>query len=116
MYEQRGAPLAPRAVFLRRVAGHVLGFGCGVLVALVIGMTGYHWTEGMPWIDAYLNAAMILGGMGPAGELHTTAGKIFAGTYAIFAGVFFLVMIGVVLAPVAHRILHRLHLEAGGEA
>ena len=105
IYEHRSAPLAPRAVFLRRVAKHgdVEGWRRGC-------------PEGMPWIDAYLNAAMILGGMGPVGELHTTAGKIFAGTYAIFAGVIFLVMVGVVLAPVAHRVLHRLHLEAGEES
>lgn len=116
IYEHRSAPLAPRAVFLRRVAKHFVLFVVGVVVALLIGIFGYRITEGMPWIDAYLNAAMILGGMGPVGELHTTAGKIFAGTYAIFAGVIFLVMVGVVLAPVAHRVLHRLHLEAGEES
>jgi len=115
IYEHRGAPLAPRGVFLRRVAKHFLMFLVGVIAALLIGVFGYRITEGMSWIDAYLNAAMILGGMGPVGELHTSAGKIFAGTYAIFAGVIFLVMVGVVLAPVAHRVLHRLHLESGEE-
>lgn len=115
LYEHRGAPLAPRGIFLRRVAKHFLLFAVGVIAALLIGIFGYRITEGMAWIDAFLNAAMILGGMGPVGELHTTAGKIFAGIYAIFAGVIFLVMVGVVLAPVAHRVLHRLHLESGKE-
>jgi len=77
-------------------------------------MAGYHWLEGQSWIDAYLNATMILGGMGPAAELHTNAGKIFAGTYALFAGLVFVVGVGVVLAPVLHRAMHRFHLEGKG--
>ena len=97
------------------MARHFLTFACGLGAALVVGMIGYRVTEGMSWVDSYLNAAMILGGMGPVGELHTRAGKIFAGTYAIFAGVIFLVMVGVILAPVAHRVLHRLHLESAKE-
>src|SRR4029079_10849626 len=110
VYEHKGAPLAPRRVFLRRMLRHFAMFAGGLLGALAVGMLGYRWTEGMTWIDSYLNASMILGGMGPVGELHTRDGKIFAGTYAIFAGVIFLVMVGVILAPVAHRVLHRLHL------
>jgi hypothetical protein len=73
-------------------------------------MAGYHWLEGLCWLDAYVNAAMILGGMGPVAEPHTAAGKLFAGTYALFAGIIFLVVAGVVFAPVAHRTLHRFHL------
>ena len=87
-----------------------MGFGV-VAVALAIGMAGYRWTESMDWVDAFLNAAMILGGMGPVGELRTTAGKLFAGAYSLFSGVVFLVVVGVMFAPLAHRLLHRLHIE-----
>ena len=74
-------------------------------------MTGYHYSEDMPWIDAYVNAAMILSGMGPVTELHTNAGKIFAGSYALFSGIIFLVVIAVILAPLFHRFLHKFHLQ-----
>ena len=110
-YEHRKEPLASGGVFVRRVVVHVgVGFGI-VVVALAIGVAGYHVTEGMGWVDAFLNAAMILGGMGPVGELRTTGGKIFAGAYSLFSGVVFLVIVGVMLAPLAHRLLHRLHME-----
>ena len=82
-----------------------------LLLTLLLGMAGYHWLEGLSWIDAYVNAAMILGGMGPVAELHTRAGKLFAGTYALFAGLVFVVGIGVVMAPVLHRAMHRFHLD-----
>jgi hypothetical protein len=110
-YERRREPLASRAVFLRRLAVHG-GLGGGVVaLALAIGMAGYRLTEGMGWVDAFLNATMILGGMGQVAELRTTGGKIFAGSYALFAGVVFLVVVGVMFAPLAHRLLHKLHLE-----
>jgi hypothetical protein len=86
----------------------------GVLT-LGIGMAIYHWTEGLPWPDAFLNAAMLLGGMGPVDAIHTTAGKWLAGFYALFAGVVFLVVAGVMLVPVIHHVLHRFHLESGDE-
>lgn len=76
-------------------------------------MFGYHATEGLSWIDALLNASMILGGMGPVSEIRTTAGKLFASAYALFSGVLFLAVAGVLLAPLVHRMLHRLHLESG---
>ncbi len=79
--------------------------------ALGLGMAIYHWVEGLSWADAFLNAAMLLGGMGPVDQLHTTAGKWLAGLYALFAGVVFLVLAGVMLAPVVHHVLHRFHLE-----
>ena len=81
------------------------------LVTLGIGMAIYHWTEGLPWEDAFLNAAMLLGGMGPVDPIHTTAGKWLTGMYALLAGVVFLVLAGVMLAPVFHHVLHRFHLE-----
>src|SRR5262245_35934459 len=78
---------------------------------LVVGMAGYRWLEGLSWIDAYLNAAMILGGMGPVAKLCTTRGKLFAGTYALFAGMVFLVGVGVLFTPLIHRVMHRFHLD-----
>jgi len=82
-----------------------------VIVALVLGMLIYHEAEGLPWSDAFLNAAMLLGGMGPVDQLHTTAGKWLAGLYALFAGLVFIVLAGVMLGPVIHDVLHRFHLE-----
>jgi hypothetical protein len=110
MYEHRQQPLIPRRQFLRRLTRH--GFGVLALLCgtLGVGMAGYHWLEGLSWLDAYVNAAMILGGMGPVAELHHTAGKLFAGTYALFAGIVFLAGVGVVLAPILHRAMHRFHL------
>src|SRR6185436_7381944 len=88
------------------------------LAALVLGMgmSIYHWVEGLPWPDSFLNAAMLLGGMGPVDPLRTTAGKWLAGVYALFAGVVFLVLAGVMLAPVIHATLERFHLESKAKA
>ena len=111
-------PLLPRRVFMRRMAGHALFALAFVAGSLGIGVAGYHWIEGMPFVDSLLNASMLLGGMGPVGELHTVAGKLFASAYALFAGIGFLVVAGVLFAPVIHRFLHRFHLElaAGQDA
>jgi hypothetical protein len=84
-------------------------------VGLVIGMAGYAYFEGMSVSDAYVNAAMILSGMGPLGELKTTAGKIFAGSYAIFSGLIIVIASGFVLAPIFHRVLHHFHVEQRGD-
>ncbi len=83
------------------------------VLALGIGMAIYHWVEGLDWAESFLNAAMLLGGMGPVDQLHTTAGKWLAGFYALFAGLVFLVLAGVMLAPVVHHVLHKFHLETG---
>lgn len=83
------------------------------LLALGMGMAIYHWVEGLSWAEAFLNASMLLGGMGPVDPLHTTAGKWLAGLYALFAGLVFLVLAGVMLAPVVHHVLHKFHLETG---
>jgi hypothetical protein len=80
-------------------------------VGVAIGIAGYAGFEGMSFIDAFVNAAMILSGMGPLGELKSTAGKIFAGSYAIFSGLIIVIATGVVLAPIFHRVLHRFHVE-----
>jgi hypothetical protein len=81
------------------------------VVGLTIGMAGYATFEHMSLVDAYVNAAMILSGMGPLGELKTTAGKIFAGSYAIFSGLLIVIATGFVLAPIFHRVLHHFHVE-----
>lgn len=82
-----------------------------IAIALAIGMIGYRLTEGMDWLDAYLNAAMLLGGMGPVGALDTASGKFFAGSYALFCGLLIVIASGVVLAPILHRVLHALHAD-----
>jgi hypothetical protein len=110
-YEHRSRPLLPRKIFLRRLLAHGGAAVVIVVFALAAGILGYRMTEHMPWIDAFLNASMILGGMGPVGELHTVAGKLFAGVYALFSGVLFLVASGVLFAPIVHRFLHRLHAQ-----
>lgn len=75
-------------------------------------MAGYHFLEGLSWLDGFLNAAMLLGGMGPVAPLQTPAGKLFAGFYALYAGLLFITVAGLLAAPVAHRLLHRFHWEA----
>jgi len=112
MYEHRREPLLPFRAFLRRVLRSVYTAAAVVAVALGIGVLGYHGLEDIPWIDAILNASMILGGMGPVNELHTTAGKLFASAYALFSGIVFITTTGVLLAPFLHRFLHRFHLES----
>jgi hypothetical protein len=111
MYEHFRQPLIPRTAFFVRVAWHVLIAVGIVLVSLAIGIVGYHEFEGLSWIDATVNASMILGGMGPMNPLNTTAGKLFASFYALFSGIVFLVAIAVLLAPAVHRFLHRFHFE-----
>jgi hypothetical protein len=110
MYETRYEPLLPIKLFIRRFLIHA-SVALGIIVgSLAIGILGYHGFEGLSWLDSLLNASMILGGMGPVNALHTTAGKWFASFYALFAGMIFLVVAGVLVAPVAHRLLHHLHL------
>ena len=83
---------------------------CLLVGALSIGIIGYHTIAGLSWIDAFQNAAMILAGMGPVDQMTTTAAKLFAGCYAIFSGLLFLTIMGIVLAPILHRVMHRFHL------
>jgi hypothetical protein len=110
-YEHRSEPLLPRPLFLRRLGLHA-GVASLVLAgSLGIGVLGYRFLENLPWLDALLNASMILGGMGQVDPVRTEAGKLFASAYALFSGMVFLVVAGLLVAPVAHRILHRLHLE-----
>ncbi len=105
-------PLAPRRLFFRRLLlSAAAGLGL-VALSLAVGMAGYHGYEGLPWIDAFVNAAMILSGMGPLMSPVTFGGKLFAGFYALYSGLAVLVIAGVIFAPVVHRFLHRFHMEA----
>jgi len=106
MYERRHHRLLPLNTFLKRVFFHIVLAFAIIGLSLFLGMAGYVYFEQMNWIDAYENAAMILSGMGPVSELYTSSGKIFAGTYAIFCGVVFLVAIAIIIAPLFHRFLH----------
>lgn len=117
MFEHRYQPLLPRREFLSRLAICAAISAGAIGVALGIGMIGYHVLEKMSWVDAFVNAAMILSGMGPVGSLNTNAGKIFAGCYALFSGLIFISSLGLIFAPVFHRFLHKFHSEKvkGGE-
>ena len=116
MYEDHKSPLLPRGRFLRRLAGHFALATSIVAVSLLAGMWGYMHFEALPWRDAFLNAAMLLGGMGPVDAPKTNDGKLFAGVYALYAGLIFLLGAGVLFAPIAHRLMHRYHLdETSGE-
>jgi hypothetical protein len=111
-YERKNQPLISRRAFARRLATNA-AFSVGlILVSLFAGMLGYHFLESQSWVDAFANAAMILSGMGPLGQLNTTGGKIFAGMYALYSGLALILAIGVVIAPIVHRFLHRFHMEA----
>jgi len=112
-FEHRSHPVVPFRVFLRRVLMSAAVAGLVIFAALSTGIFGYHFIEDLPWIDAFLNASMILGGMGPVNELHSTAGKIFAGCYALFSGLIFMVVAGILFAPIIHRFLHKFHMEGG---
>lgn len=111
MFEHRRQPLLSSHDFLLRQFMFILA-ALGIIAgSLVIGILGYHYFENLSWIDALVNASMILGGMGPVNPLHTFAGKLFASFYALYSGIIFLVSVGVILAPLYHRFLHRFHLE-----
>jgi hypothetical protein len=111
MYENKKQPVVPVRVFYRRLL-YSMGVAAVLLAAcLALGIIGYRVTTGMPLIDALHNASMILGGMGPVVEIKTFSGKIFSSFYALFSGVAFITNIGIILAPAAHRLFHRLHVE-----
>lgn len=112
-FEHRRQKLISRARFARRMMRAISLWLALTLCGLIIGVAGYSFFEGMPLIDAYVNAAMILSGMGPIGELKTMGGKVFAGSYAILSGLIIVIATSFVLAPVFHRVLHRFHVESG---
>ena len=111
MYEHHREPLCPGSYSILRFVLHCLVAAGVIATSLGMGILGYHFLEGLPWIDSLLNASMILGGMGPVNPLATTAGKLFASFYALFSGILFLVIASILMAPVVHRFLHKLHLN-----
>jgi hypothetical protein len=115
MYERRSEPLLPTRLFLWRL-GRQLGLGA-ILIAFSLGLgtSGYHFLNGAAWIDSFVDAAMIMAGMGQVNPLGGTAGKLFAACYALYCGVVFILVSGLLLGPFFHRVLHRFHIEAGAE-
>jgi hypothetical protein len=110
-YESKHKALLSRKAFVRRLARSFAAAAVVIGLSLMGGMAGYHYLEGLSWIDAFANAAMILSGMGPLAPLQTWGGKLFAGLYALYSGLAFILATAVVLGPVVHRVLHRFHLE-----
>ncbi len=110
-FEQRNDPLLPRHLFLLRVFRWTAAAGIILLGSLVIGIFGYHYLEGLSWIDSLLNASMIAGGMGPVDPIKTTAGKLFASFYALYSGLAIISAAGVLFAPIFHRFIHNFHVD-----
>ena len=111
MFESRRQALIPRPQFMRRVALALALAAALAAAALAVGIAGYHYLGELAWIDALHNAAMILGGMGPVAEMKSDAAKLFSAAYALFCGLVFIVVVGITLAPVVHRMLHKFHLD-----
>jgi hypothetical protein len=110
-YEHRRDKLAPRTVFIKRIGVSLAVAFCLILAALSIGVAGYRYIAGFGWIDSLLEASMILGGMGPVNPLTNNAARIFASVYALFSGVIFIALMGIMLSPVVHRVLHKFHVD-----
>ncbi len=110
-FEHHTQPMATQVEFARRMVRFGLVTAGIIFFSLAIGMIGYHYLESLSWIDALLNASMILGGMGPVNPLQTNAGKVFASFYALYSGIVLLASVGVLIAPIFHRFMHRFHLE-----
>jgi len=111
MYESRHQPPLVPALFTRRLIGHLLAAVALLAVSLGIGMAGYVKFEGLSWMDGFLNASMLLGGMGPVNPPQTPEGKLFAGCYALYAGLVFIVAAALIFVPILHRLLHHFHWE-----
>ncbi|SEN83908.1 hypothetical protein SAMN04488505_113140 [Chitinophaga rupis] len=110
-FEHRSQPLLPRRLFVRRLLRYGLFSFLVIIFSMLIGMAGYHFLAHLGWLDAYLNAAMILTGMGPVNPMESAGAKIFSGIYAIYSGVIFLSVVALMFTPIAHRFLHIFHLE-----
>ncbi|HEX3085156.1 MAG TPA: hypothetical protein VHP99_11570 [Pyrinomonadaceae bacterium] len=110
-FERRTEKLAPFSIYIQRlIASLVLALGL-ILVALSVGIAGYHFIAGFNFVDSLLEASMILGGMGPVRELANDGAKLFASIYALFSGVIFIALMGIILAPIAHRVMHKFHID-----
>jgi hypothetical protein len=110
-FERRTDKLAPVSVYVQRIIGSVTIALALMLIVLSAGVAGYHLIAGFDFVDSLLEASMILGGMGPVRELPSHSAKIFASIYALFSGVFFIALMGIILTPVAHRVLHKFHID-----
>ena len=111
MYEHRTAAVIPWPAFVSRMVRHV-GYVLEITaVSIALGMAGFHFLAQQTWLDAFVNAAMLLGGMGPVGEIQSTAGKLFGGFFALYAGLFFITSFAILAAPVIHRLLHKFHAD-----
>jgi hypothetical protein len=110
-FETRRQPLLPPKAFAWRLARNFAAASALIFISLVAGMLGYHHFENMEWIDAFVNAAMILSGMGPVTPMQTWGGKFFAGCYALYSGLALILATGIIFAPLLHRLLHRFHME-----
>lgn len=111
MYEHKTDKLVPLRTFYKRIIKNLVIAMIVMLICLLIGITGYHYSAGIGWLDSLHNASMILSGMGPVVEIKTVGGKWFSSFYALFSGVVFITNIGFILAPAIHRFFHKLHLE-----
>ena len=111
MFEQKNQKIVPVSVFIRRLAAYIGIAILVILTALFIGVAGYHWIAGLGWVDSLLNASMILGGMGPVNLLTNAAAKVFASFYALFSGLVFIAVMGIVFTPIVHRMLHKFHMD-----
>ena len=112
MYESRHHPPIPQRRFLRRMVLHAAAAAAFLVVSLAIGMLGYAYFEHLGWRDAFLNAAMLMGGMGPIETVQTPGGKIFAGVYALYCGLGVLIAFAILITPAFHRFLHKFHWNA----
>jgi hypothetical protein len=110
-FERRHDQLAPISIYVQRIIASLGMAAVLILVALSVGLIGYHFLAGFNFVDSLLEASMILGGMGPVRELPTDAAKVFASIYALFSGVIFIALMGIILAPVAHRVMHKFHID-----
>jgi hypothetical protein len=115
MLEHKSQPVLARAQFLRRLAASAAVGLSAIVVSLAVGMVGYHFIEELTWIDSFLNASMLLGGMGPLEHQRSTSGKLFEGLYALYCGLAVISIAGIVFAPVFHRLMHKLHADTPPE-
>ncbi len=111
MFERKHQKIVPVSVFIRRLTVYIGIAVLLILIALFIGIAGYHWIAGFDWIDSLLNASMILGGMGPVNPLTNTGAKVFASVYALFSGLVFIAVMGIIFSPIVHRMLHKFHID-----
>jgi hypothetical protein len=110
-FEGRRDQIAPVSIYVQRIAASLAIASSLMTIALCLGIVGYHLLAGFNWIDSLLEASMILGGMGPVREMQSQGAKVFASIYALFSGIFFIALMGIILSPVVHRVLHKFHVD-----